>query len=130
MSVVATDVVALCRSDLQELPGREEELHDANVRWQRAGPAVARIIQFDRAREYPFEHGIQQPRGQVVSPGGPLEGQSGYDSQVDAAVVPRPPVQGVEQVVSLAEPQRRTDDEALAQAVDEPVDTGIDADYG
>ncbi len=119
MRVVGGNIVALRRCDPEPRAGLEEEFVDLDIGRKRAGVQRSGIGEVGIAAE----HALRERRDEAPLEAGPrarlLERQRCEDSKMDRRIGRGAREQGIGDVIGLAEPERQSEHDLLADAGDD-----------
>ncbi len=107
--------------DAQPGAGLEEELIDLDIRRQLAGMQGKRIGEIGRAAENAFRERPQEARFEAGLGARLLERQGGEDAEMNRGVGGRARKQGIGDVIGLAEAERQSQHDGLADTGDDRI---------
>ncbi len=101
----------------------QKELVDLDVGWQSAGPERFGIGQVRPGREQPIDNRAAEAPFEIAAKDGPHQGEAREDPEPQTAVGLGQAVEGVDQRVRLADPDRDADVDLAADAIDDRLRT-------
>ena len=121
VGVIGGDVMLLRERHVQPLSRQKEKLDDLDIRRQRAGMQRLGIGQIGVAAEQPVDHRRDEPPLEQVRRFRLFQRQRGKECEVDRAVGAGAPIQRVDDVIGLAEPERQPDHETGSDLADDVI---------
>ncbi|MNH09310.1 hypothetical protein D3C79_687600 [compost metagenome] len=126
VAVVAADVVLLGHGAVQQAAGLHEELLDTDVRRQLVAAQVVQVVQFEVVGEHALDEGLKKAPLQAVTKVRAAETQGGVDRQLPLGQLADPRIQGIDEAVGLAQPQRQAHVDMRGQACQHLVHGSVD----
>src|SRR5206468_1014579 len=103
--VIAADVLSLRERAAEEAARREVELAYSNVGRQSPESKRIEVLELGVAAKEPLVQRLDEAPLHIALPARPSERERGEDPQIDASVFAGAPVEFVDDMVRLAEPQ-------------------------
>ena len=125
MGIVGRNILLLSVTIAEPLARQKEKLDDHDIRRQRFRVKCLGVFQVGVATEQPVDHRADKPSFKVRRWSRLFQRQGGEDREMDRAVADRTPIQGVNDMVGLAEAQRKAHDQPRTDVADNVICDGF-----